>query len=100
MAEPTRSRFLPKMLERLYAAMTGGPSLHCRPQNSRQRIDLCALACLDGPQPQEAIGHLLGDAKAVKYAAPLANRKLEEPPPTSQGGAPEASVSQEKTADR
>jgi hypothetical protein len=102
MAETTRSRFLPKMLERLYAAMTGGPSLHCRPQNSRQRIDLCALACLDGPQPQEAIGHLLGDAKAVKYAAPLSNRKLEEPPPTSKSDAPAVSppVSEEKRAVR
>ncbi len=85
MAEPTPNRFLSKMLERLYAAMTVGPSLNCRPQNSRQRIDLHALACLSGPSPDETLGHLLGDAKAVKYTAPLANRRFEPEEPATEG---------------
>src|SRR4051812_195389 len=41
-----RNKFLEKMLQRLYAALSSGPALNCRPHQSRQRVDLAGLAKL------------------------------------------------------
>jgi hypothetical protein len=64
------------MLERLYAALASGPSLNCRPHNSRQRVDLATLSRLDGTQPHTVLAGLLGDKGtarlAVKPPAPSA----------------------------
>ena len=72
------SKFLDKMLERLYAALANGPCLNCRPQRSRQRIDLLDFAKLVGPQASEILGKLLSPERTVKFTAPLANLAVPE----------------------
>ncbi|MBX5481749.1 MAG: DUF4011 domain-containing protein [Myxococcaceae bacterium] len=54
------------MLERLYASLTSGPSLNCRPHNSRQRIDLTQLSKLDGTAANTIVAGVLSDAASVK----------------------------------
>jgi hypothetical protein len=49
------------MLERLYAALSAGPALNCRPHNSRQRFDLSQVQRLDGVPAHEIIGSILAD---------------------------------------
>ncbi|QSQ20826.1 DUF4011 domain-containing protein [Pyxidicoccus parkwayensis] len=65
------------MLERLYAALASGPSLNCRPHNSRQRVDLATLSKLDGTAPHAVLAALLGDKASVKLAV--------KPPPPGSG---------------
>ncbi len=71
-APPPKNAFVAKMLDRLYASMATGPSINCRPGNSRQRLDLTLLRELEGPTPEELIATLLGDGRKVTYKAPLA----------------------------
>ncbi|HSP79295.1 MAG TPA: DUF4011 domain-containing protein, partial [Myxococcaceae bacterium] len=61
------------MLERLYVSLSSGPSLNCRPHNSRQRVDLSLLSRLDGTRPQAMLAALLGDKGAVKLSARTAS---------------------------
>lgn len=56
------------MLERLYAALASGPSLNCRPHNSRQRVDLAALSRLDGTRPHVVLAGLLGEKGTIRLA--------------------------------
>jgi hypothetical protein len=93
------------MLERLYAALTSGPSLNCRPQNSRQRIDLTSLGALSGPEPYQVLSALI-DAKPVKLLAPLAGKRLEPEPqlaaaadPTKKRELTEAEKAERKAAE-
>ncbi|HEX8439541.1 MAG TPA: AAA domain-containing protein [Archangium sp.] len=67
LSEP-RNRFLEKMLDRLYASLASGPSINCRPHNSRQRVDLTVLSRLDGTSPQAVLAGLLGDKGVVKLS--------------------------------
>ncbi len=56
------------MLDRLYASLASGPSINCRPHNSRQRVDLTVLSRLDGTSPQAVLAGLLGEKGAVKIS--------------------------------
>lgn len=82
-SEP-RSRFLEKMLDRLYAALASGPSINCRPHHSRQRVDLTLLGRLDGTPPQAVLAGLLGDKATVKLSVRTSGPTQEAPK-----GAPE-----------
>jgi hypothetical protein len=63
------SKFLNKMLERLYAALSSGPALNCRPHNSRQRFDVCHLERLDGVAAHQVIAALLrGEEVTIRPA--------------------------------
>jgi hypothetical protein len=84
------TRFLERMLERLYAALASGPSLNCRPQNSRQRLDLAQLAKLEGPAEQTALASLLGEDRKVKFTAPLAASAADVPTSGAPTGPAEA----------
>jgi len=69
-------KFLGEMLDRLYAALSNGPSLNCRPHASRQRLDFQLLAQL-GDEPGSALlARLLSAEKAVK----LTVKTLPKPP--------------------
>jgi hypothetical protein len=78
MSEP-RNRILEKMLERLYASLTSGPSLNCRPHHSRQRVDLSALSRLDGTPAHGLMAALLGEKGSVRLPVkPAAGKEPEE----------------------
>jgi REase_MTES_1575/AAA domain/Protein of unknown function (DUF4011) len=65
----TEQRILKKMLERLFASLTNGPSLNCRPHSSRQRIDLTQLAKLKDVSPEDILRQLLGETRSCKVNA-------------------------------
>jgi hypothetical protein len=73
------SKFLSKMLDRLYASLLSGPGLNCRPQASRQRIDMSLLARLQDQTPEAIFLQLLSDQHHVKVAAKV-------PEPRREGG--------------
>ena len=78
-------KVLSAMLERLFASIASGPSLNCRPHNSRQRIDWLNLAKLGHTTPEAALRSLLGDDAEVKLRAmvpPPPSRAEDAPPPT------------------
>jgi very-short-patch-repair endonuclease len=77
------------MLERLYAALASGPSLNCRPHNSRQRVDLAALGRLDGTAPHTVLAALLGDKAGVRLAV--------KPPVAEDQPSPSASLVSDST---
>jgi hypothetical protein len=62
------NKILKKMLDRLFAALINGPSLNCRPHNSRQRIDLVQLGKLKDQTPEEIPRSLLGPDREAKIA--------------------------------
>ncbi|HYO55304.1 hypothetical protein [Archangium sp.] len=53
----------------MYASLASGPSINCRPHNSRQRVDLTLLSRLDGTPPHSILAGLLGDKASVKRSA-------------------------------
>lgn len=63
------SRVLTKMLERLFAAIVGGPCMNCRPQSSRQRVDMRALAALQDTTPEVALAGLLSEGAEATIKA-------------------------------
>ncbi|PTL85771.1 DNA helicase [Vitiosangium sp. GDMCC 1.1324] len=56
------------MLDRLYASLASGPSINCRPHNSRQRVDLTLLSRLDGIPPHTVLAGLLGEKATAKLS--------------------------------
>ncbi len=62
------NKILIAMLERLYASLTSGPVMNCRPHSSRQRIDLAALARFDDSSAASLIAKLLGTEREAKLA--------------------------------
>jgi hypothetical protein len=83
------NKLLERMQRRLYAAITSGPGLNCRPHASRQRVDLARLAPLDGLTPGAMVAALLGPGEvklAPRLAAP-AEPKEGDPPLTEEGRA-------------
>lgn len=55
--------------DRLYASLTSGPLMSCRPHSSRQRVDLMQLAKLNGPTPKGVLASLLGKERSAKLIA-------------------------------
>jgi len=64
-----RSKFLGRMLERLYASLLSGPGLNCRPHASRQRIDMSLLTRLQDQSPEAVLLQLLGEQRHAKVTA-------------------------------
>jgi len=60
---------LAKMLDRLYASLTRGPGLNCRPHSSRHRIDVASLADFWDIPPRQVIADLLGGQRVARVAA-------------------------------
>jgi hypothetical protein len=79
------SKVLSVMLERLFAAIAGGPSLNCRPHSSRQRIDLSALQSLGDITPGAALTSLLSEAAQSRLVA-----RVKIPPPPGPTGEQES----------
>src|SRR5215470_17284462 len=63
------NRILSKMLDRLFAALTSGPSLNARPHASRQRVDLAQISRLGDRSPEDALRGLLSADRKVKLKA-------------------------------
>ncbi len=80
MPEPS-NRVLQKMLDRLFGAITSGPSLNCRPHSSRQRVDLTHLSRLADLSPASVLREILGDKGIATIAA-----KVPAPPPAQRAG--------------
>src|SRR4051794_6887937 len=74
-----QNRILVKMLDRLFAALTSGPSLNARPHSSRQRIDLTSLGKLGDVAPRQALRQILGQDR-------VANLRAKIEPPKTRGG--------------
>ncbi len=74
------NRVLEKMLDRLLASLTSGPSLNCRPHHSRQRVDFAGVAKLADLSPEDALDELLGNKREVKLTARV-------PAPAKRSGA-------------
>lgn len=68
MIEPNNA-VLGKMLDRLFASMVSGPAMNCRPQASRQRVDLAQLAKFKDVDPGAAFLALLQESKTARLAA-------------------------------
>lgn len=68
------------MLERLYASIAGGPSINCRPHNSRQRIDVSLLWHFADAAPGTLLTGLLGSEGAASITARVPQ------PPGLEGG--------------
>src|SRR5271154_911996 len=65
------------MLDRLYAALSSGPNLNCRPHSSRQRIDFHGVAQLGDLPAEDLLVHLFLDGKVSITARGI--RDLPEP---------------------
>jgi hypothetical protein len=63
------NKVLAKMLDRLMAVLVNGPSLNCRPHNSRQRVDFVQFKKLGDLAPEAALQKLLGDSRKVTVKA-------------------------------
>ena len=81
------------MLDRLFAAMTSGPSLNCRPHSSRQRVDITQLGKLQDLSPEEVLRLLLGAERKVQLIGrvPPPQKKLSKIDP-QQPVDPEAKI--------
>lgn len=62
------TKFLDEMLDRLYAALSGGPNLNCRPHSSRQRLDFHAIARLGDLPAEDVLVHLFLEGTATIIA--------------------------------
>jgi hypothetical protein len=71
---------LSRMLDRLFAAITSGPSLNCRPHASRQRLDLTQLGKLGDVGGAEVLARLLGPGMETKLVA-----RVPQPPASAAG---------------
>lgn len=67
----TQHPLLSRMLDRLYASMVNGPSLNCRPSQSRQRLDLTALALVGVEDPAAVLAAILGEQGLAKVQVRL-----------------------------
>ncbi len=92
-----RSKFLERMLQRLYAALSSGPALNCRPHQSRQRVDLALVAHLDAGKPEAILATVLSEERSVKLTPRLhapatkvpAAESVERPEPATPASASE-----------
>jgi hypothetical protein len=81
-------RFLERMLDRLYSALSGGPALNCRPHNSRQRIDLRELSALADAEPDAILAALLGEKRKAYVQARVPAPAASEPRPAAPHTSP------------
>jgi hypothetical protein len=88
------------MLQRLYASLSSGPALHCRPFQSRQRIDLALVAGLEPARPEAILARILSEERSTKLtpklrppAVALATAAAQAPPAVAEtpGSLPELS---------
>lgn len=68
-AASTPKKVLQAMLDRLFASIMSGPSMNCRPHNSRQRIDLFALGALQSISPEQVLKTLMSTQGKVTVDA-------------------------------
>ena len=61
-----RNAILVKMLDRLFAGLTSGPNLNCRPHSSRQRVDWTQFARLQDVSPADALRQLFVAKAAIE----------------------------------
>ena len=98
MIEPNNP-ILSKMLDRLFAAMLNGPSMNCRPHNSRQRLDLVQLGKLRDLAPGDVLMQMLSKEASVKLAArvsiPARKNAADEPETPEQTEAQNAWADQQ-----
>lgn len=80
-----RSKFLGRMLDRLYASLLSGPGLNCRPHASRQRIDMSLFNRLQDQTPEDVLLQLLGEQRHAKLTArvPAPRQAGSATPPSS-----------------
>ncbi len=78
------SRVLSKMLDRLLAGLMSGPNMNCRPQKSRQRVDLSQLIRLADITPDDLLRSVLGADRTSKAVARVKMpKKMSRSPATS-----------------
>ncbi|MFU8830223.1 MAG: hypothetical protein ACNA8P_12430, partial [Phycisphaerales bacterium] len=65
------SGILNQMLDRLFASIVRGPSIDCKPTNSRQRLDLIELSALGDLEPFEIVRRLMSDEGTVRVSAQI-----------------------------
>jgi hypothetical protein len=95
----SKNQILSKMLDRLFAGLTSGPNLNCRPHSSRQRIDWMQFAKLQDISPADALRQLLSDKQATQLQARVTAPK-NAGKPSSKRRSPTASHEEsEKTPD-
>jgi len=79
------------MLERLFTAIAGGPSLNCRPHNSRQRVDWATFESLKDRAPAPCLLDLLGTGAETRLVgrvkAPPMLKAGEETDPSPEAAA-------------
>ncbi len=68
------------MLDRLYASMSNGAAMNCRPHHSRQRIDLTQLDQLADLEPTHVLRELIAGQNPVRVSANVPT------PPNAGGG--------------
>lgn len=95
-----------RMRERLFAAILNGPSMNCRPHNSRQRIDWRQLERLKDVDPSEAFRALLTEPAAAKFVGrvpqppemPKSSSRFGKKAPPGESAAPPPSPASDSVA--
>jgi DNA replication protein DnaC len=72
----SESNILNQMLDRLFAAIVRGPSIDCKPTNSRQRLDLIELEALRDINPIGIVHELMSEDGEVRLRG-----QVSRPPP-------------------
>ena len=82
-----RNAILVKMLDRLFAGLTSGPNLNCRPHSSRQRIDWTQFARLHDVSPADALRQLFATKAAIELRPKVKppTKPLAKPETTTEG---------------
>lgn len=81
-----RNAILVKMLDRLFAGLTSGPNLNCRPHSSRQRVDWTQFSRLKDISPGDALQQLFTGKQAVQLRPQVSPpTKTEKPPEGTKG---------------
>jgi hypothetical protein len=94
----SKNQILSKMLDRLFAGLTSGPNLNCRPHSSRQRIDWMQFAKLQDISPADALRQLLSDKQPTQLQARV-NAPKNAGKPSSKRRPAAANEELEKTSD-
>ncbi len=93
-----KNKFLERMLERLYAALSSGPALNCRPHQSRQRVDLALVAQLEGVPAESLLARLLSEERSARVTPRALHPPLVKTVAAGTTEAPEPQTEEEKAA--